>query len=305
MKRIPLLVTAALTTVALALAGCGLNRDPLAEETGAARDDGTIMVGSANFPENVLLAELYAGALRAKGVNVSTRLSIGSREVYLEALRDGSIDLIPEYTGNLARYYDQQADISTPQAALAAAARGIPRSMELLTPAPAEDKDAVVVTRATATRYSLSSIPDLARVSGQFVLGAPPEFKERVDGLPGLRRVYGLTFREFRALDAGGPLSVQALKNGQVQVANLFTTDPQIPANDLVVLTDPERLFGAQQIVPLIATASASDEVRAALNELSARIDTATLTGLVGKVALENQDAAAVARDWLGSQGLS
>lgn len=305
-------VAAATTLAALALAACGGGGDPLSTDATTPAQGGTggaaagpIIVGSANFPENQLLAAMYAGALSAKGVNVSTRPNIGSREVYIGALEDGSIDVIPEYTGNLARYFEKEAPVTDQQTALESVQRVLPDGLTVLEPAPAENKDALVVTQATATEHGLQSIGDLQGHAQSMVLGGPPEWQERVDGVPGLERVYGLTFEEFRPLDAGGPLTVQALKNGQVQAANLFTTDPLIPANDFVVLGDPQNLFGAQQIIPLAKASKVNDDIAATLNEVSARINTDSLTALVGEVVIDKRDADQVAAEWLQEQGLS
>ena len=206
----------------------------------------TIVVGSANFTENQILAEIYAQALQAKGVKVTKKLNIGSREAYFPGLQDGSIDLIPEYTGVLLQYFNKSATETEPDAVYAALQKALPGTLTVLDKSSAEDKDAVVVTKETATKYNAKSIADLAANCGQLTFGGPPEFKTRPDGIPGLQKTYNCTFKEFKALDAGGPLTVAALKNGEVQAADIFTTDPSIAANDFVVLrtrrtTSPRR----------------------------------------------------------------
>ena len=310
--------------LAAGLAACGGNSDnnPLdsgsaAPDTGAATSaggsasgsggmgSGPIIVGSANFPESALLAQIYADALSAKGVTTSTKLNIGSRELYLGALKDGSIDLIPEYTGNLARYFDKQADISTSDSALAALKKAVPSDLTVLDPSAAQDSDSICVTQATAQKYSLTSIADLSGHAKDMVIGGPPEFKTRIDGLPGLKRVYGLTFKDFKPLDAAGSLTVTALKNGQVQAANLFTTDPQVKANNFVALEDPKHLFGAQNVIPLIRKDKVNDTVSSTLNAVSAKLDTKTLLSLVSKVVIDKQDAATVSKQFLSDAGLS
>ncbi|MDE1947484.1 MAG: ABC transporter substrate-binding protein [Burkholderiales bacterium] len=265
----------------------------------------TLIVGSANFPESVLLAQIYADALKAKGVAVSTRLNIASRETYLGALADGSIDLIPEYTGNLARYYDKAADIADPAAALAALKKALPAGFTVLAPSAAQDSDSICVAAATAKKYALVSIADLAGHAKDMVIGGPPEFKQRVDGLPGLQRVYGLVFKSFLPFDSANSLTVTALKNGQVQAANLYTTDPQVAANGFVALQDPKHLFGAQNVIPLIRRDHLTDAIASILDAVSAKLDTATLAALVKNVVIDKQDVAAVARAFLASKGLS
>lgn len=302
-------VGAAGTVAALVLAACGGGGDPLAEQSGdegagATSTAGEVVVGSANFPENQLLAEMYAGALESAGVNVTTRLNIGGREVYMGALQDASIGVIPEYTGNLAKYLDSEADISNPETALNSLQKALPDGIEALNPSAAENKDAVVVTQETAQTEGLASISDLRGKSENMVLGGPPEWAERPDGVQGLERVYGLTFKEFRPLDSAGALTVTALKNGQVDAANLFTTDPQIPANGFVILGDPENLFGTQQVVPVVRSDVAGNQQAVdALNKVSAALTTAGLTQEVAKVVIDKQDAATVAQEWLKVNG--
>lgn len=300
-------LTAALAAT-VTLSACGAGSNPMATAPaggGATGAASTIVVGSANFPESELLADLYAGALKAKGVAVSTKLNIASRETYVPALKNGEIDLIPEYTGNFAKYLNADADVSDQAKALASLKAALPANLEALEPAKAEDKDAIVVTAETASTYNLKAIGDLKPVAGQLVLGGPPEWKTRANGVPGMTKTYGLTWKEFKPLDTAGPLSVQALKNGQVQAANLFTTDPAIKANNFVVLDDPQHLFGAQQVVPVITKAKASEQVKAALGGVSAKLDTDTLAGLVSKVVTDKKDASAVADEWLKANGLA
>ena len=302
-----------LTSVsALALAGlaaCGSSGggSPLDQPTnaGSAAPSGAIVVGSANFPESELLMDIYAKALEAKGVEVSTKPNIGSRETYIPALQDGSIDLVPEYTGVLDQYFNKSAKATDSQAVYDELKAALPTGLQLLDKSAAEDKDAVVVTKDTATKYNLKTIADLGPVAKDVVLGGPPEWKTRESGVPGLKKVYGLTFKEFKPLDAGGPLTVQALKNGQVQAANLFTTDPNIPANGFVVLDDPKSFFAAQNVVPLITKAKVNDTVSSALNAVSAKLDTSTLASLVKEVVIDKKDAEDVATEFLQKAGLS
>ncbi|MFC7598038.1 ABC transporter substrate-binding protein [Terrabacter sp. GCM10028922] len=291
---------------ALALAGltaCGSSGggSPLDAPTnaGSPAAGGAIVVGSANFPESELLMDIYAGALKAKGVTVETKPNIGSRETYIPALQDGSIDLVPEYTGVLDQYFNKSAKATDSEAVYAELKAALPATLMVLDKSAAEDKDAVVVTKETAAKYSLTSIADLAPVAKDVILGGPPEWKTRESGVPGLKKVYGLTFKEFKALDAGGPLTVQALKNGQVQAANLFTTDPNIPANGFVALEDPKSFFAAQNVVPLITKSKVNDTISAALNAVSAKLDTATLAGLVKEVVIDKKDAEDVADAFL------
>jgi osmoprotectant transport system substrate-binding protein len=301
--RIALALTA--SAAMLAVAACG-SSDPLAPggSTTTSSSADTIIVGSANFPESALLAEIYAGALSAKGIKVEKKLNIGSRETYIPALQDGSIDLIPEYTGALAQYFNKDVKASDADGVYAELKAAIPATLTILDKSAAEDKNAVVVTKDTATKLSLKTVGDLESHAKDLTLGGPPEMKTRLTGVPGLKRVYNLDFKTFRSLDAGGPLSVQALKNGQVDAANLFTTDPSIAANGFVILDDPKSLFVAQNVVPLITKSKVSPTISAALNAISAKLDTATLSELLKEVVIDKKDAAVVAKEFLTKNGL-
>jgi osmoprotectant transport system substrate-binding protein len=237
-------------------------------------------------------------------VKVTKKLNIGSRETYIPGLEDGSIDLIPEYSGVLMQYFDKTATATSPEDVYTALKAAVPAQLTVLEKSDAEDKDSVVVTKQTADKYSLTSIADLQPVAKDLVLGGPPEWKTRPTGAPGLKKIYGVEFKTFKALDAGGPLTINALKNGQVQAADVFTTDPNIPANGWVVLQDPKSLFAAQNVVPLINKGKASATVTGALNAVSAKLTTPILAGLVKKVVLDKGDPATVAKEWLSSNSL-
>jgi osmoprotectant transport system substrate-binding protein len=264
---------------------------------------GTVKIGSANFPESALLAEIYAGALEAKGITVEKTLNIGNREAYYKALQDGSIDLIPEYSGALLSYKDKAATAVSAEDVYAALPAAVePDGLEVLEPSEAQDNDSLVVTQETAQQYNLKTIADLAPVAGELTLGAAAEFETRADGIPGLEKNYGVTFKSFTALDPGGPLSVNALKGGQVDVTDIFTTDPSIAANNWVVLEDPKNNFRAQQILPLVRS-SLAGETAEALNAVSAALTTENLTELLVRV-YSNEPAETVAQDWLSQNGL-
>jgi osmoprotectant transport system substrate-binding protein len=270
----------------------------------SAANAGSVTIGSANFQENVLLADIYAAALKAKGVTVKTDLNIGSRQVYIPALQDGSIDLIPEYSGVLLQYFNKTATQVSSDDVLAALKTALPPTLTVLDQASAQDKDAIVVSQATATKYNLKTIADLAPVAGQLTLGAAPEFQTVADGIPALKSIYGVTFGTVKPLDAGGPLTINALKNGQIDAGDIFSTDPSVTADNFVVLDDPKNEFAAQNVLPLITKSKVTPTISAALNALSAKLDTTTLTTLVAKVITDKQDPTTVASDWLKSVGL-
>lgn len=296
--------------LALALTACGGGGDPLSSgsgqtSAGAAPAD-TIVIGSANFTESQILAEIYAQALAAKGVTVEKRLNIGSREAYIPGLQDGSIDLIPEYTGVLLQYFDKSADETEPEAVYTALQAALPSNLTVLEKSTAEDKDAVVVTSETASQLGLRSLDDIAAQCPNMVFGGAPEFQTRPDGIPGLQSTYNCTFKEYRSLDAGGPLTVAALKNGDVQAANLFTTQSTIEANDFVVLDDPKNNFAAQNVLPLINKAKASEQVTATLNDVSAKLTTDALLKLNAEADGDAKPSPeTVAKNWLAENPVS
>ena len=307
MKR----TTSAVALVAasiLGLTACGGGSDPLASDTSSssATSGGgsgeSIVVGGANFSESTLLAEIYAGALKAKGINASTKLNIGAREVYLRALEDNSVQVFPEYTGALALYYDKSFTGTDADEVYNHVKEVIPKTLTVLDKSAAEDNDSINVTKATADKYNLKSIADLKAVAGDMTLAAPPEFKERPQGIPGLEKTYGVKFGSFRPLT--GQAIVQALANGQAQAANIFSTDPAIAANGFVTLEDTQRLFGSQNIVPLVR-ADKADVVKDALNAVSAKLTTQAIADMLKQTDIDKKDPKQVAQEFLTSNGLA
>ncbi|MGL4745962.1 MAG: ABC transporter substrate-binding protein [Dermatophilaceae bacterium] len=305
MKRRTLLAALAAASV-VGLTACGGGSDPLASDTatsgGGETSSGSVVVGGANFSESTLLAEIYAGALRAKDIDASTKTNIGSREVYLRALEDDSIQVFPEYTGALALFYDKAFTGTDPDEVYAKAKEVVPDTLTVLEKSAAEDNDSINVTKETADKYSLTTISDLAKVAGELTLTAPPEFAERPQGVPGLEKTYGVTFTSFRPLTGQG--IVQALKNGQADAANIFSTDPAIAANGFVTLEDDKKLFGSQNIVPLVR-ADTADQVQAALDAVSAKLTTEAIAGMLKQTDIDKKDPKAVAEEFLTANGLT
>lgn len=292
---------------ALVLTGCGGGGDPLEGGDKGGGDSGTITVGAANFPENQLLAEIYAQVLEAEGVKVTRKMNVGTREAYIPALEDGSIDLLPEYTGSLLEYQKKgkTEHATTPEKVYEGAQDSLPEGFELLDMSAAEDKDAIVVTQQTANKYDLTSIGDLEPHAPKLILGGPPEWEKRYNGVKGLREVYGLKFQRFKKLDVAGPISVKALKDGQVDAVNLFTTQSAIEQNNFVALEDPENLYIAQNVTPLINSDKATPKVKKALNAVSAKLTTEKLKKIVAEVEVDQQDAATVAKQFIDDNGLA
>jgi osmoprotectant transport system substrate-binding protein len=298
------------TAVALATASCGEELDAGATTDGAggapASANQSVIVGSANFPENALLAEIYAGALEARGLGVSTKLNLGSRETLFPALEQGEVTVVPEYTGALLAYLSKGASSEKETAAqVSALGKTLPAGLKLLEPSEAQDQETVTCRKEVVDRYSLTSLEDLAKVSGEITMGGPPELPERPGfGLRGLKDVYGIEFKRFRPLDVSGPLTVSALKEGKVDCANLFSTQSAIAANGFVSLEDPKGIVESEAIVPLIASDAATPETTEALNAVSAKLTTENLKEMVKRVEVDKDDAAEVAQDFLREQGI-
>lgn len=304
MKR-TIILTAATAVAALALAACGGGSDPTKPADGATGASGstTITVGSADFSESQVLGEIYAGALKAKGIDVKTRPNIGSREVYLKALQDKSVDIVPEYTGSLLAYLKGTAANNEPDTVYAAVAKVLPPELVALDKSAAEDKNSLAVTKETATKWNLTSIADLKAHEGEMTIAAPPEFQTRTQGLPGLKATYDITPKSFQPLK--GKAIVDAMLNGQAQVGLIFSTEPSLLINNFVTLKDPKLQFGSDNVVPLVRKDRVNDTITKALNAVSAKLDTAALTDLVKQVDVDKKDASAVAKDFLTKNGLA
>ncbi|MEU9559307.1 ABC transporter substrate-binding protein [Streptomyces fumanus] len=299
----------ALAAAAALLAGCSSDDtddtdNPLAGEKAEA---GTVVVGSNNFAESTLLADLYGEALRAKGVKVTYKHNIGSRETTYGLMKNGSVTVLPEYNGSLLAYLDAKAEQKSADAVDEAVKAKLDKSLTLLDSSPAENKDSVSVNAATAKKYKLtesSTLADLKDIAPDLVIGGSPEFQTRQQGLKGLESVYGLKFKSFKALDAGGPLTQAALAKNTVQAADIFTTDPAIDKEGFVVLKDPENFFGFANVTPLVREDDLSEQAVAALNAVSAKLDTETLRDLDSQVQTDKKDPLDVAKAWLQSEGL-
>ncbi len=304
------LVYAACLTLALAGTACTASGG---SAPGPVTDTGrpVIVVGSFDFPESVMLAYLYADALAGRGYPVRVLPGLGTRELVDPALMAGLLQLVPEYTGSALDFVSLGRVRATASAAATARALAMAiagRGLIVGRPAAAQDGNAIVVTATTAARYRLRTISDLVPVANRLVFGGPPECGERAYCLPGLRLTYGLRFRKFVPLDAGGPLTRQALAAGEIDVALLFTTDPVIKTQHLVVLADDRGLQPAENVIPVLRRAIVGRYgvgVLAALDAVSARLSTAGLAALDADVELGNGEPRTVADRWLRAEGLA
>lgn len=289
----------------LTLSACGGGDSDNPLEGGG--ESGAITVGGANFPESNLLAEIYAQALEAKDLEVTRKFNIGAREVYYDQVVKGGISVMPEYNGALlTTSVDENSKAATTEEINAELKAKLPPSVEILDSAEAEDKDSVTVNPQTAAKYDLKSIADLKGVAKELVIAGPSEFETRQQGLKGLKEAYGIEFKEFRPFDAGAQSTlVKLLTENKVQAADLFTTDPTIQQNKLVVLEDPENVFSAQNVTPLVHKESVNDTARQALNGVSAKLTTQDLLDMMKRIVIDKDDQEKVAEEWLKKAGLN
>ncbi|HET8569402.1 MAG TPA: ABC transporter substrate-binding protein [Candidatus Limnocylindria bacterium] len=295
--------------LATILAACGGGGTGAPGATTAGKQLPGVTIGSFNFTESVILGEVYGLALEDAGFKYTHRSKLGNREIVFPALEKGEIEIVPEYLAtSLAFVTKASAKIGDPATAYRQYQEALrPKSITALDFANAIDTNAFVVTKATADKHKLRKMSDLAAVAGQLTLGAPPECPQRPFCLQGLKDTYGITFKEFKPLDAGGPLTVAAVQAGQVDVGLLFSTDGRIAANGFVLLEDDKKLQAADNVVPVVRNDllnRAEADLRRVLNGVSAKLTTEALTDLNRQVDIDKKDAKDVARDWLKKQGL-
>lgn len=306
-KRGALLAPAIAVGIAVALAGCA-SSDPLGNEepTGAATGPAAepIVIGSQDYYSNEIIAEIYAQALEANGIEVERDFRIGAREVYLPDVEKGAIDLLPEYTGNLLQYYDDSVTATAADDVYAALQEAVPDGLRVLEQSDATDQDSYHVTTEFSEKNNVTSLADLAGVEGEIILGGNSELETRPYGPPGLKEVYGATVGFTPIEDSGGPLTLKALQDNSVQLVDLYSADPKIAQNDLVTLDDPEGLFLASHVVPL-ASDKVTDEIAAIINAVSAAMSAEDLVALNALSVGEKQSADTIAKNWLAEENLS
>jgi osmoprotectant transport system substrate-binding protein len=294
-----------LAVCCLGIAACG-SSNPLG---GVSTSMNSIVVGSAGFPESKIIAEIYAQALQTNGFNVGRRMGIGSRETYVPALKDHSIDLVPEYIGNLLLYLQPDPTVTMLDAVELELYKRLPGDLSILTPSPACDQDTVTVTAETAAKWNLKTIADLGAHSPEVKFAAPSDFQARPSGLLGLRQRYGLNIApgNFVAIsDDGGAVTVRALLGGMVNAANIFSTSPAIMQNHLVVLDDPLHNFLAGNIVPLVNSQKKSDRLKDVLDAVSAKLTSRGLADMNASVSGNSGiDPDQAARNWLHDNGFN
>ena len=297
MKR-SMITLAAAAAAALVLAACGSAQTVEGDATASS----TIVVGSQDYYSNEIIAEVYAQALEGAGYTVNRQMRIGQREVYMPEIEAGSIDVFPEYTGNLLQYLDSEASARSSDEVYAALTAALPQGLRALDQAPATDQDSYVVTADFAAEHSLASIGDLAG-AGPLILGGNSELETRPYGPMGLAQTYGVTVSFTPIEDSGGPLTVKALRDGDIQLANIYSSDPVLAEGTLTVLEDPDGLFLASHVVPL-ASSRVGEDAAAVINRVSAAMDAEDLVEMNRASTVEQKSASQIAHDWLISEGL-
>lgn len=279
----------------LALAGCA-SSDPLATEPEASGE--TIVVGSQAYPSNELIAEIYAQALELEGFEVERKFNIGQRDAYLPALESGEVDLFPEYTGNLLQYYTPDTTATKSDEVFAELQDALPEGLTVLEQSTATDQDSYNVTQEFAEANGLTSLADLANVAGPIILGGNAELEDRPYGPVGLREAYGVEVQ----FEASGDTTFESLIAGTVNMANVYTADPRIQTENLVTLEDPEGLFLASNVVPLVGE-DVADEIDDVINAVSDKLTPAGLIELNVQYSVEQGSLEDVAAAWLAANG--
>ena len=311
-RRTAAVGVAAVACLAVSVAACSSSGSSTASSSSsssanplAPKATGAVVVGSANFPESELLAQIYVDALQGKGIKVTPKFNIGAREVYYPEIEKGAITIIPEYNGALlTTSVDPTSTAASTEEVNAALKAKLPSSLEILNSSSAEDKDSITVTQATAAKDHLTSISDLSPYAKDFIIGGPPEFKTRADGLVGLKKIYGLTFKSFSPLDESGPITIAALQSGKVQAADVFTTTPQIITDHFVSLADPKDLFAAQNVTPLVYKSGVNSTIESTLNSVSAVLTTEALLQMDKALTVDHASYTQVASGFLSQEGL-
>lgn len=301
-------VGAILLALAVVAGACGSgddSDDDASDTTGTtAEAKASIVVGSAAFSENEMLANMYGAVLADAGYDVTYKLKLGAREVIQPALESGQIDFLPEYAGNYLSFLDKSVgSLSVEETVEKLRALLAPKGFTVLEPSEATDADAIAVTKDFATTNNLKTISDLKKVTTPLTLGGPPECETRLTCKVGLEQVYGLTVR-FKSLDADGPLTRAALDNGDVQLARVFTATADLKDKGYVVLEDDKSFQQAGNITPVIRTEKLDDEARDLINKVSAALTTDKLIDLNKSVQVDKEDPKAAAEKFLRDEGL-
>ena len=296
------LVSAVAVGAVVALAGCA-SGDPL-DDGNSSEGSETIVIGSQDYYSNEIIAEIYAQALENGGITVDRQFRIGQREAYLPEIESGDIDVFPEYSGSLLQALDADAPGGTSDEVYTALEAAMPEGLRVLDRADASDQNSWTVTQAFADTYGLTDIASLTSVTEPITVGGNSELETRPYGPTALKEKYGIEIAGFTPVeDSGGPLTVKALVDNKIQLANVYTADPNIESNNLVALEDPDGLFLPDNVVPVVSD-KVDDAAAEILNEVSAALDADTLVALNAQSVNDEAAADTIANEWLTEQGL-
>ena len=292
----------AILGLSLVASACGSSPAP------AATVRGTVVVGGFNFNESTILADIYGKALEAKGYTVTYKTKLGNREIVEPALASGNIDFYPGYAATDLEFINKakgeangDAQATTDKLNTYLSAIGA----KALTPSPAIDANAFAVTKATATKFNLTKLSDLAPVASQMILGGPPECPTRPFCQVGLQKTYGANFKSFKALDADGPLTRAALTGGQIDIGLVFSSDGDLDSRGYVVLQDDKHLENADNIVPIVRTKVLNSEITTLFNNISAALNTNDLRAMNKSADVDKQDPDVLSSTWLKQHGFT
>ncbi|MGP5294824.1 glycine betaine ABC transporter substrate-binding protein [Corynebacterium casei] len=302
-NRLTAFAALAVTSV-FALTACGTDSSPLEEDTATnGGGDETIVIGSQDYYSNEIIAETYAQALENAGYDVDRQFRIGQREAYLPEIESGEIDLFPEYSGPVLQYWEPDTEARLPDDVFAALEEAAPEGLNVLEQSPATDQDSYVITQEFAEEWGIENVEDLSKVTEPMTLGANSEAEDRPNGPKGLEETYGVEVGFVPIEDGGGPLTVKALRDGDVQLAIIYTADPSIESNNLVSLEDTKGLFLSSNVVPL-ASDKVDGQATEIINEIAAAMSPEDLVSLNNRSVTEQLPAADIAQDWLEERGL-
>ena len=289
--------------LAMAILGLSLLASACGGSTPApATAKGTVVVGGFNFNESTILADIYGKALEAKGYTVTYKTKLGNREIVEPALASANIDFYPGYAATDLEFINKGKGEATsdPQATTDKLNTYLSAiGAKALTPSPAIDANAFAVTQATATKYNLAKLSDLAPVAPQMTLGGPPECPTRPFCQVGLEKTYGAKFKAFKALDADGPLTRAALTGGQIDIGLVFSSDGDLDSRGYVVLQDDKHLENADNVVPIVRTKVLNAEITTLFNSISAALNTTDLRAMNKSADVDKQDPDTLASTWL------
>ena len=304
----------AVAAVLLLVAACGKSNNNSSSSSGG-QPKGKITIGSADFGESEIIANMYSLALKKAGYDVAEKFKIGTREVYIKALENGEIDAVPEYIGTLTEYYNAQFNgpdapntkplASTEVDKTYAALKGLVarKNLTALQPSQAADQNAFAVTKDFADKNNLTKLSDLTKLNGQITLGAGPECEKRRFCLIGLQQVYGLKFKDVKKLDSGGPKTIAALGDKSIDVGLVFSSDGAVAAQNLVILQDDKKLQTTDNITALVRS-NVPQEARDILDKVDQALTTEKLQELNKKFSVDKEDAKDLAQQFLKDAGI-